>query len=162
MTFVLIIFIKKENFQWIDFDLGPTLTTSPTTSSKQCWMPSGDSVSSSQSKLFPSSSINSRSFQESSVPCDTNSKSRGSESNVVSCSTLTKTVKEAMNKGQLSTTNSNPTKSAYHGTTLSTKDLNHLSPQSMWFKCIEYFLTWKIKYYKKTDLHYVRWCVITI
>lgn len=47
-----------------------------------------------------------------------------------SSSKLTDAVNNAMNKGQLST-NSNQNRRPFLGTTLSSKDLNHLSPQSM-------------------------------
>jgi hypothetical protein len=49
---------------------------------------------------------------------------------VASFSSLTDVVKNAMNKGQLSKS-SNQIRRPASGTTLSTKDLNHLSPQSM-------------------------------
>lgn len=49
---------------------------------------------------------------------------------VASFSTLTEAVKNAMNKGLLHTT-TNSLRRPASGTTLSSKELNHLSPQSM-------------------------------
>lgn len=64
---------------------------------------------------------------DSSVVPNTNSaKSESTES----FSSLTDIVKNAMNKGHLSAS-SNEIRRAASGTTLSTKDLNHLFPQSM-------------------------------
>jgi hypothetical protein len=67
---------------------------------------------------------------DSSVVSNTNSSKTQPVQSVGSLSSLTDIVKNAMNKGHLSAP-SNQMRRPASGTTLSSKDLNHLSPQSM-------------------------------
>lgn len=115
--------------------LAPTLSA-PTLSSsigKRRWTPFADIVSSDQSKscILPNTISISKSqtvpLMDSSVSLNSNSLQK--ETNQ-STSSLTNVVKNAMNKGQLSVP-SKTIRRPTSGTTLSTKDLNHLSPQSM-------------------------------
>lgn len=81
--------------------------------------------------------------------------------------TLTEQVKTALDQGQL-TVNSNQSKRIFGGTSLSSKDLNHLSPQSMWFEQMFYlFLSrrsiksvrWTMFIFDWIRLDFVRWKV---
>lgn len=104
--------------------LVPVLSTSTTSAAvaKRRWTPFADLVSSgSTSKSQTISSTNS------SVLSNTNGIQN--ESNQ-SASSLTDAVKNAMNKGHLDVP-VNQIRRPINGTTLSSKDLNHLSPQSM-------------------------------
>jgi hypothetical protein len=67
---------------------------------------------------------------DSSVVSNTNSSKTQPIQSVGSLSSLTDIVKNAMNKGHLSAPSKQMQRPA-SGTTLSSKDLNHLSPQSM-------------------------------
>lgn len=119
----------------------PTLSVPTTTSSitNKRWTPFADIVSSDQSTaslLANSSSSNSfltskSQTTSSSVSSNTNSTQKNETiQSVASSSSLTDVVKNAMNRGHLSA-GSNQIRRPASGTTLSSKDLNHLSPQSM-------------------------------
>jgi len=110
-------------------------------STKRRWTPFADIVASDQTKssLLPSSlssnstlrpKANSISTSESSVASNTNGTKNELIQPVASFSSLTDLVKNVIHKGHLDVP-SNQIRRPASGTTLSTKDLNHLSPQSM-------------------------------
>jgi hypothetical protein len=110
--------------------LAPSLTIPATVNRR--WSPFAD-VAPSKSPLVNTVGLTSQSssLKESNVLLDHVSQYDDTPATSVgSFSLLTDAVKSAMNKGQLSA-GSNRTRQAIGGTTLSTKDLNHLSPQSM-------------------------------
>ncbi|CAF5074841.1 unnamed protein product [Rotaria magnacalcarata] len=121
-----------------------TISSSSSSSSsvtKRRWTPFADILSSDESKssiLTSSQSSNSISAAKLQATSSINSNgllnTNGTEKEPIqsaqSLSSLTDAVKNSMNKGQLST-NSNQIRRPFGGTTLSSKDLNHLSPQSM-------------------------------
>jgi len=122
----------------------PTLS-GPTTSSSletRRWTPFADilSTDSSKSSLLSSSSASSNSIptsrsqtvsvMDTSVLSTTNDKKTEPIQSASSFPSLTDVVKNAMNKGQIGVP-SIQTRRITNGITLSTKDLNHLSPQSM-------------------------------
>jgi len=115
--------------------LAPTLSASSSITQRR-WTPFADIGISNQSK--PSSSLNSIpisksqtvSSMDSSVMSNTNNSKTQSIQSVGSLSSLTDIVKNAMTKGHLSAPSKQMQRPA-SGTTLSSKDLNHLSPQSM-------------------------------
>ena len=102
------------------FSLAPVLSTSTglSTVPKQRWTPFADLVSVPISTCQVVPTINS------SVSSDTNGKQNQTGSS------LTDAVKKDMNKGLLDV-NVNKIRRPISGATLSSKDLNHLSPQSM-------------------------------
>ncbi|CAF3602717.1 unnamed protein product [Rotaria socialis] len=121
----------------------PSTISSSSSSSviKRRWTPFADILSSDESKssiLTSSQSSNSISAAKpqamSSINSDGLSNVNGTEKEPIqsaqSLLSLTDAVKNSMNKGQLSA-NSNKIRRPFGGTTLSSKDLNHLSPQSM-------------------------------
>jgi len=117
----------------------PSISSSIT---KRRWTPFADIVSSdrSQSSLLPISSSSANSIptsksqlistSDSSIVSNTNVRQNESIQPVGSFSSLTDMLKNAMNKGHLDIP-STQMRRPISGTTLSTKDLNHLSPQSM-------------------------------
>ncbi|CAF0874197.1 unnamed protein product [Adineta ricciae] len=117
----------------------PTLSASSSTATRR-WTPFANIAPPDQSKGFLStntSSLNSTSStrslimpaMDSSVTSNTNRSQTEPIPSTSSFSSLTDIVKNAMNK-KPSTTNVQPVRRLVCGTTLSTKDLNHLSPQS--------------------------------
>ena len=73
----------------------------------------------------------SKSQTVSSIDSSVSSNTNGTHNDSIqSASSLTDAVRNAMNKGELSTTKTQMRR-PISGTTLSSKDLNHLSPQSM-------------------------------
>jgi hypothetical protein len=120
----------------------PTVSK-PTTSliTKKRWTPFADVTftdesksSTSMSSLVPPSNslVKSQTMSslDSNALSNTNGTQNGSAQSVHSFSSLTDAVKSVMNKGHLGS-KLNQTRRPLTGTTLSTKDLNHLSPQSM-------------------------------
>jgi len=116
---------------------GPTLLA-PNTSGKRRWTPFADIVATDSSKgtllsnatalnSIPTSTI---SQIDSSVSSNTNGVQNQPIQSVASFPSLTDIVKNAMNKQYLDAP-SKQLRRPSSGTTLSTKDLNHLSPQSM-------------------------------
>jgi len=120
----------------------PTLSTQisgPSNQNKR-WIPFADNVkpellksstianSASSSSFFPPSQSMSSDSVVSSNPKGTQEKPIHS---VSSYSSLTDAVKNYMNKGQLTTVSHQPQRRTSSGSTLSTKELNHLLPQSM-------------------------------
>jgi hypothetical protein len=113
------------------FDLAPT---SPTELPKR-WLPFSNmkdlsdqpKLSSSSSALF---SATSKSSTDSDIPSRNNTTQNKPIQTVASFSSLTDAVKNAMQRGHLNPTMNQLQRQA-NGTTLSSKDLNHLSPQSM-------------------------------
>lgn len=130
------------NILWISLSFSaPTLSASSSTITRR-WTPFANIAPPEQSKSFLStstSSLNStsatRSFtmsaMDSSVTSNTNRSQTEPIQSTSSFSSLTDIVKNAMNK-KPSATNVQPVRRPVCGTTLSTKDLNHLSPQSAW------------------------------
>jgi hypothetical protein len=120
--------------------LAPTLTAPTTTSSteKRRWTPFADIVSSDSSKTsisnssntIPTSKFQTVSSIDSSVLSNANSIQNEPIQSVSSSSSLTNAVKSAMNHGRFDVS-SNQIRRPLSGATLSSKDLNHLSPQSM-------------------------------
>jgi hypothetical protein len=120
--------------------LAPTLLAATSSSSMvdKRWTPFADIVSSDQSKssvLTTSASTNSfpTSISQptsSSVALNTKGIKNESIKSVASFSSLTDAVKNAMYRGHINA-GSNQIRHPSSGATLSTKDLNHLSPQSM-------------------------------
>ncbi|CAF2393848.1 unnamed protein product [Rotaria sp. Silwood2] len=118
-----------------------TLPTSPSSIKKRREISSVDFVSSDESKsstLTTSQSSNSissaksegMSSKDSNVLSKTNSAHRELTHSTQSFPSLADLVKNVINKGHFSA-KSNHTSYSFSGTTLSSKDLNHLSPQSM-------------------------------
>ncbi|CAF0880509.1 unnamed protein product [Rotaria sp. Silwood1] len=121
----------------------PTLPLSTSSSSieKRRWspfagfMPSDESKSSTMTTSQSSNSISTTkseaiSSMNSSVSTNTNSAQIELTHSAQSFPSLADLVKNAMNKGHLGA-KLNQTRRSFTGTTLSSKDLNHLSPQSM-------------------------------
>lgn len=100
--------------------LAPSLSSTSTTTARR-WTPFANAVPSDSSKASLFS-------KDATVPSKTTSQLNEP---VGSFSSLTGAVKNAMQKGQLNVGSTSNRSMAYTGTTLSTKDLNHLSPQSM-------------------------------
>ncbi|UJR35119.1 hypothetical protein I4U23_027890 [Adineta vaga] len=117
----------------------PTLSSSSSTTTRR-WTPFANIAPVETPKIFSSTnstSLNSNSTgrshtistMDSSVMSNTNCSQKESIPSTSSFSSLTDIVKNAMYRNQL-TTEVNQMRRPISGTTLSTKDLNHLSPQS--------------------------------
>ncbi|CAF0717844.1 unnamed protein product [Adineta steineri] len=115
----------------------PTLFAQSSTANRR-WSPFADIVTSNQSKSSVSTSssslnsfvtLNSQTIN-SSVMSNTSNIQNETMQSVASFPSLTDIVKNAMSKTQV-TSSLNQIRRPTRGTTLSTKDLNHLSPQSM-------------------------------
>jgi len=130
---------SQTDSKFSDNNDAPTLSVPTSTSSipNKRWTPFADIVSSEQSNassLTNASSSNSfftskSQTSSSSVSSNTNGTQNEPIQSVSSFPSLTTVVKNAMNRGHLSA-GPNQIRRLASGTTLSSKDLNHLSPQS--------------------------------